>query len=146
LHFVLRKRVLRFPRVKDSGRETKLEMCSGRILRLAIHFFLEAESVSRERKAGIGVFPGIEEPIRLLCGVGFVPFGVIDARDDSSCARDLGVSKRTHFFHDVRRKTDVASPGIKGPSTSARARVSGIEVRIGALAGRRNGGKYGYEK
>jgi hypothetical protein len=69
--FVLRKRVLRLPRVKDSSRETKLEMRSGRILRLAIHFFLEAESVFEERKASVGISPGVREPIRLLCGVGF---------------------------------------------------------------------------
>jgi hypothetical protein len=51
LHFILRKRVLRFPRVKDSRRETKLEIESGSILRLAIQLFLGAQSVFEERKA-----------------------------------------------------------------------------------------------
>jgi hypothetical protein len=78
LHFVLRKRVLRFPRVKDSSRETKLEMRNGRILRLAIHFFLEAESVFEERRAGIGLAFGcdrdVAEPEVLMNDAVFVRF------------------------------------------------------------------------
>jgi hypothetical protein len=29
----------------------------------------------------MGIFPGVEKPIKSLCGVGFVPFLEIDARE-----------------------------------------------------------------
>jgi len=58
-----------------------LEMRSGGMLRLAVHFFLEAERVFEKRKAGIGFLPGGEEQIEILRGFGSVPLGEVDARE-----------------------------------------------------------------
>jgi len=50
-------------------------------LRLAVHFLFEAAGLFEQRKLGIGVFPGVEEPIELRPGFGLIAFCEVDPRD-----------------------------------------------------------------
>jgi hypothetical protein len=53
-------------KVKDSKGELKMEIRSGKVLRLAVHFLLEAKGVLKQRKPRVGILPDVEKPIELL--------------------------------------------------------------------------------
>jgi hypothetical protein len=66
LHFVPPMRLLFIHKVKDSKSELKMELRSGKVLRLAVHFLLEAKGVLKQRKPRVGILPDVEKPIKLL--------------------------------------------------------------------------------